>query len=174
MNSRGRTRKIEPISFEERERRALLQKDWARYRCEENRKDFLLIGRVFRAQQKALAELKLESEDLYQAAIQPDPSLVPLRVNGPVVTPAIENYAVPAKYRDNYSLRSPVGCVKFDPNLNVFIVDYNYRTAITPISARNGNKTDINHINRIRISLINCKNERETNKLKSISDFSFH
>lgn len=91
----------------------LLQKDWSRFRTAENRKDFLLIGRVFRAQQKALAELKLESEELYQAAIQPDPSLIPLTVKGPVITPPIENYVVPAKYRDNYPLVFHLNVHKF-------------------------------------------------------------
>lgn len=53
---------------------------------------------MMHAQEKALDELKIESEELYQAAIQIDPNLVAIKLIGPVVTPAIEKYDSPAEY----------------------------------------------------------------------------
>lgn len=47
------------------------------------------------SQRKALQELRLESEELYQEAIQPDMSLLPVTVKGPVTTPPIQNYDSP-------------------------------------------------------------------------------
>lgn len=94
---RSRRRVIEPISFEESERRALLQKEWARFRGLERRNDNETITRMMYAQQKAIDELRFESEELYEAAVQVDPNLVPIKLTGPVVTPAIENYDPPAE-----------------------------------------------------------------------------
>lgn len=51
-----------------------------------------------RAQEKALSELRLASAELYEAAVQPDPLLLPAIVKGPVATPPIENYDSPAAY----------------------------------------------------------------------------
>lgn len=47
------------------------------------------------AQEKALQELRFESEELYQEAIQPDFRLLPFVAQGPVSTPPIENYESP-------------------------------------------------------------------------------
>lgn len=44
------------------------------------------------AQTKALDELRFESEELYQQAIQHDIELIPIHINGPLSTPKIENY----------------------------------------------------------------------------------
>lgn len=54
---------------------------------------------ALQSQKKALAELRNESEELYQAAIQPDDNLSPYTVKGPVHTPPIKNYDAPAEYR---------------------------------------------------------------------------
>lgn len=51
-----------------------------------------------KAQEKALNELRLESEELYQAAIQLDNDLIPFKAEGPVVTPPIDKYVSPAEY----------------------------------------------------------------------------
>lgn len=51
-----------------------------------------------RSQEKALDELRAESEELYQAAIQPDELLLPITIKGPAYTPPIKNYDVPAEY----------------------------------------------------------------------------
>ena len=59
-----------PITAEEEERRALLYKEWCRYKRTQHMKDLQMIDRLLFAQQKALDELRNESEELYQAAIQ--------------------------------------------------------------------------------------------------------
>ena len=58
------------MSFEESERRALLEKKWSRYKTAEFTTEMNTVQRAINSQNKALAELRLESEELYQAAIQ--------------------------------------------------------------------------------------------------------
>ena len=62
---------------------------------EEKLKMFQNIDRVVQAQTKALDELRLESEDLYQAAVQPDTTLLPFKAKMVVHTPPIKNYESP-------------------------------------------------------------------------------
>jgi len=71
-------RKREPavLSFEESERRALLLKDWTRYKTKQHRDEMTKVAQVRWSQQRALEELRKESEELYESAIQ---------VNGDVV-----------------------------------------------------------------------------------------
>lgn len=80
------------ISDDEKEYRAQLLKRWAKYRNDENLKDFKIIDRMVNAQNKALEELRLESEELYQQAIQPDMNMIPIVIVGPVNTPKIKDY----------------------------------------------------------------------------------
>lgn len=87
-----RMRKIAPITEVEQERRALLSKQWASYRLQENLKDFKALDNVVQAQTKALQELRFESEELYQQAIQPDIDMIPFIAKGPVSTPPIKDY----------------------------------------------------------------------------------
>ncbi|XP_058811330.1 large ribosomal subunit protein mL40, partial [Topomyia yanbarensis] len=82
-----RTRTIVQPSSDELENRVLLEKQWAKFKMEEKLADYQLIDRVLSAQTKALNELRLESEDLYQLAVHTDDALVPLKVEGPVSTP---------------------------------------------------------------------------------------
>ena len=65
-------RKREPavLSFEESERRALLHKDWTRYKMKQHINEIMAVTRVRWSQQRALEELRKESEELYQSAIQ--------------------------------------------------------------------------------------------------------
>lgn len=58
------------LSFEESERRATLHKDWSRYKRLQHTSEFSVIGRVQEAQKQALDELRKESEELYQQAVQ--------------------------------------------------------------------------------------------------------
>lgn len=58
----------------------------------ENLKDFRTLDKVVAAQNKALNELRFESEELYQQAIQTDMEIIPFTVHGPVSTPAIKDY----------------------------------------------------------------------------------
>lgn len=87
-----RERKLPAISAVEHERRAILNKKWALYRMEENLKDFKILDKMVIAQNKALQELRLESEELYQAAIQTDMEMIPFKATGPVATPPKANY----------------------------------------------------------------------------------
>ena len=58
------------LSFDESERRALLLKEWTRYKTKQHRSEMLAFARVCQSQQRALEELRKESEELYQSAIQ--------------------------------------------------------------------------------------------------------
>lgn len=77
------------------ESRALLEKQWAKYRMQEKLADYQLFDRIVAAQAKALGELQLASDELYQRAIQPDPALLPFVAQGPVSTPPIKDYEQP-------------------------------------------------------------------------------
>lgn len=90
-----RTRPKVELSNEVLENRKLLEKQWAKFRMTEKLADYQLIDKLVQSQQKALAELKFESEELYREAIQSDLKLLPFSCNGPVSTPAIENYESP-------------------------------------------------------------------------------
>lgn len=52
------------------EQRALLSKQWASYKRLQHLNDTKMLDRIQYAQQRALDELRNESEELYQAAIQ--------------------------------------------------------------------------------------------------------
>ncbi|CAG9760231.1 unnamed protein product [Ceutorhynchus assimilis] len=82
------------------ESRALLEKKWANFKRKQLLDDLQMIDRISFHQQKALDELKNESEELYQEAIQPG-HILPFISIGPVETPAIDNYDVPdGEYQD--------------------------------------------------------------------------
>lgn len=85
-------RKLPQLSEQQQEYRALLLKKWSKYRNEETLKDFKILDRMVNAQKKALDELRFESEELYQHAIQHDLDMVPIEIEGPVSTPKIQNY----------------------------------------------------------------------------------
>ncbi|KAJ8263729.1 hypothetical protein COCON_G00161860 [Conger conger] len=96
-----RVRTAPQLQFEEREHRALLLKEWSRYKQSQHQAEMDAIGQALEAQREALEELRLESEELYCAALMPDPSLLPLQHQGPSYTPAKENYEPPdGKYND--------------------------------------------------------------------------
>jgi large subunit ribosomal protein L40 len=67
---RERMREVAVITPAVEEERALLCKEWTRYKSKQHLKDVQMIDRLLFAQQKALDELRQESEELYQAAIQ--------------------------------------------------------------------------------------------------------
>ncbi len=62
---------------------------------QEKLRDYQQIDNVLNAQEKALQELRFESKELYEAAIQPDLNLVPFHVEGPTATPPIDKYESP-------------------------------------------------------------------------------
>lgn len=59
---------------------------------EENLNDFKVLDKLMQAQTKALQQLRFESEELYQQAIQPDMGMIPFVCKGPVNTPPIKDY----------------------------------------------------------------------------------
>lgn len=70
INFRKRLRKLPPLSEEEAESRVLLRKEWTKYKSKQYMADVQTIDSILYSQQKALDELKAESEELYQEAIQ--------------------------------------------------------------------------------------------------------
>ncbi|XP_026494389.2 large ribosomal subunit protein mL40 [Vanessa tameamea] len=83
------------ISEEEQEARALLLKDWTRYKKQEYISNVNQIDRIMAAQRRALDMLYEESEELYNEAIMPDLQLIPYTVSGTYATPPIKNYNSP-------------------------------------------------------------------------------
>jgi large subunit ribosomal protein L40 len=88
-----RSRKLPAITAQEEEYRRLLMKKWATYRNEQILNDYTILDRMAQSQKKALDELRFESEELYQQAIQPDIEMIPLVIEGPVATPPIKKYS---------------------------------------------------------------------------------
>ncbi|XP_003225167.2 large ribosomal subunit protein mL40 [Anolis carolinensis] len=90
-----RVRDISPLSFEESERRALLLKKWTVYKQAQNKAEMKAAKALMEAQEEALKELRLESEELYQAAIQQDEGLFPFERQEPTHTPPVSKYEAP-------------------------------------------------------------------------------
>lgn len=90
-----RVRSEPRLSFEESERRALLHKEWTVFKLAQHQAEMAAIKGAMEAQRQALEELRLESEELYQAALAPDPGLFPFTQQGPSYTPPLENYEPP-------------------------------------------------------------------------------
>ncbi|XP_066221472.1 large ribosomal subunit protein mL40 [Saccopteryx leptura] len=89
------------LSFEEAERRALLLKKWSLYKQQEHEMEREAIKTMLEAQQEALQELRLTSEELHVEAIKRDPSLFPFEREGPHYTPPVSNYQPPeGRYHD--------------------------------------------------------------------------
>ncbi|XP_073675811.1 large ribosomal subunit protein mL40 isoform X1 [Garra rufa] len=96
-----RIRDAPKLSFEESERRALLLKEWSRYKFAQHQTEMNIIKEALEAQRQALDELKLESEELYKAAVSPDTDIFPFQHEGPSYTPPITNYEAPeGKYNN--------------------------------------------------------------------------
>ncbi|RZC35266.1 39S ribosomal protein L40, mitochondrial, partial [Asbolus verrucosus] len=92
---KSRIRSLPALSTETLENRALLEKKWATYKKNQNLADIQMLDRIIFAQQKALDELRKESEELYQEAMQVDCRLLPYKTEGPLETPPIESYESP-------------------------------------------------------------------------------
>jgi len=87
-----RARKQPELPEEQVDNRVAILKEWTRYKHYQNLQELQMIDRFTSAQAKALDELKLISEELYQEALQADPLLLPYKAIGPSHTPPIENY----------------------------------------------------------------------------------
>ncbi|KAF1506266.1 39S ribosomal protein L40, mitochondrial, partial [Eudyptes chrysocome] len=91
----NRVRSLTPLSFEETERRVLLMKKWCLFKQKQDKAEKKAIQTLVEAQQEALKELRLESEELYQAAIRRDEGLFPFERDGPNYTPPLPGYDPP-------------------------------------------------------------------------------
>ncbi|ESO06603.1 hypothetical protein HELRODRAFT_155730 [Helobdella robusta] len=83
------------IAEEELERRSELNKRWSKYKYHQFIQEGRIINRVITSQRKALDELRKESEELYQMALQIDEKLIPFERQGPTDTPPIKDYTPP-------------------------------------------------------------------------------
>ncbi|XP_010142679.1 PREDICTED: 39S ribosomal protein L40, mitochondrial, partial [Buceros rhinoceros silvestris] len=91
----NRMRSLSPLSFEETERRVLLMKRWGLFKQKQDKAEKKAIQSLVEAQQEALKELRLESEELYQAAVRRDEGLFPFERDGPNYTPPLPGYDAP-------------------------------------------------------------------------------
>jgi large subunit ribosomal protein L40 len=90
-----RQRPAVKLSKEKIEERMLAEKTWTKYKHKEHFFNLQVINDLEYSQQRALNELREVSEELYQAAIEINESLLPYQLTGPVETPPIENYQSP-------------------------------------------------------------------------------
>lgn len=67
---RERRRPSPSITDEILEKRILLEKQWAKYKNDQHLSDAKMLDRILQSHQRALQELRNESEELYQAAVQ--------------------------------------------------------------------------------------------------------
>ncbi|NXS56129.1 RM40 protein, partial [Brachypteracias leptosomus] len=91
----SRVRSLPPLSFEESERRVLLMKKWCLFKQKQGKAEKEAIQTLVESQQEALKELRLESEELYQAAIKRDEGFFPFEREGPDYTPPLPGYDPP-------------------------------------------------------------------------------
>jgi len=91
----ARIRVLEPLAFEESEKRAKLRREFDVYSRQLNIQDRRQILRVQASQKKALDELKAVSETLYLKAIETDETLLDLASPIVTFTPPIEGYEAP-------------------------------------------------------------------------------
>lgn len=90
-----RQRPVSEHSNDKLEERIITLKLWSKYKHDEHYFNLQVISDLEFSQQRALNELREVSEDLYQAAIKVDESILPYQLTGPVETPPIENYQSP-------------------------------------------------------------------------------
>ncbi|OXU20823.1 hypothetical protein TSAR_004008 [Trichomalopsis sarcophagae] len=96
-----RKRDLPALTTETLEERAALFKEWNKYKTKQHYQTLRLIDRYMFAQDKTISELKEVSEELYEAAIQIDPDLLPYSRKGPLNTAPIENFEAPdGEYQD--------------------------------------------------------------------------
>lgn len=118
--SHSRIREAPKLSFEESERRAHLLKEWSRYKRTQHQTEMDVIQEALEAQRQALDELKLESEELYKAAVSPDTDMFPFQHEGPCYTPPITNYEAPeGKYNDITRVYTQWGSVSPEKGIKV-------------------------------------------------------
>ncbi|KAK3869090.1 hypothetical protein Pcinc_023894 [Petrolisthes cinctipes] len=90
-----RRKPVVTISGEEMDKRAALNKAWSAYKYQQHRAEVTMIDQAATARERALEELREESEELWLEAVQIDPTLIPFKAKGPVLTPPIPEYKSP-------------------------------------------------------------------------------
>ncbi|NXK60478.1 RM40 protein, partial [Sylvietta virens] len=91
----NRVRSLPALSPEESERRVLLLKKWCLFKQKQDEAEKKAIQALVASQQEALKELRLESEELFEAAIRRDEGLFPFQRDGPSYTPPLPGYDPP-------------------------------------------------------------------------------
>ncbi|KAJ7412045.1 39S ribosomal protein L40, mitochondrial [Willisornis vidua] len=91
----SRARSLPALSPEEAERRVLLLKKWCLFKQKQDEAEKKAIQSLVESQQEALQELRLESEQLFQAALRRDERLFPFERDGPTYTPPLPGYDPP-------------------------------------------------------------------------------
>lgn len=127
LRSHSRIREAPKLSFEESERRAHLLKEWSRYKRTQHQTEMDVIQEALEAQRQALDELKLESEELYKAAVSPDTDVFPFQHEGPCYTPPITNYEAPeGKFNDITRVYTQWGSVSPEKGIKVWLWEWLY------------------------------------------------
>jgi len=94
-NFKERERRLPQLPADVLNQRWRIQKEWCRYRFDQVVSEVRLFQRIQKSQEKALAQLRLESEELYWAAVEVDEQLLPYTAKGPVNSPPFDTYQMP-------------------------------------------------------------------------------
>lgn len=91
------TRKRPPptITYEEKDKRFLLSKEWSRYQMKKELERRQLLGGMVKSREKALRELKKVAPHLHSKSLELNPVLFPFEWKGPTETPPIPAYLPP-------------------------------------------------------------------------------
>lgn len=65
-----RKRPSTSLTSEETTRRLMLNRDWAKHKHQQHRQEITFISRALKSQENALEQLKMESQDLYEKALE--------------------------------------------------------------------------------------------------------
>lgn len=58
------------MTSEETTRRLMINRDWAKYKHQQHRQEVTFISRALKSQENALEQLKIESQELYDKALE--------------------------------------------------------------------------------------------------------
>ncbi|UJR20919.1 hypothetical protein I4U23_024028 [Adineta vaga] len=90
-----RKRSPSELTSEETTQRLMLNRDWAKHKHKQHQQEINLISRALKSQENALEQLKQESEQLYEQAIQVDTKLIPYIRRGPLYSLPNPSYDAP-------------------------------------------------------------------------------
>lgn len=95
MLNPARKRAPSTLSYEEKDKRVLLTKEWSRYQMQKELKRSQLLRGMVKSREEALKELEKVSSSLYFKALELNPVLFPLEFKAPSETPSIPSYIPP-------------------------------------------------------------------------------